>query len=99
MNNRFSGESSRRTAHRLPQMMPRFRRNVILRSLLLCSIGLITGLVITFTQGQKSSLVAAQGVQKQEDQLIREFKLPPAAPAPVYRPQAPSQPEPAPVAP
>jgi hypothetical protein len=55
--------------------------------------------VITFTQGQKSGLVTAQGVQKQEDQIIREFKLPPASQAPVYQPQAPIQPEPAPAEP
>ncbi|KAM3096108.1 cellulose biosynthesis cyclic di-GMP-binding regulatory protein BcsB [Phormidesmis sp. 146-12] len=91
MNNRFSGHS-RRNLRRLPR--------TVLRSLLLSSIGLITGLVITFAQGHHSAIVTAQGVQKQEDQLIREFKLPPAQPAPVYQPQAPvSQPEPAPAAP
>jgi cellulose synthase operon protein B len=86
MNNWSSGHS-RRNSRRLPR--------TVLRSLLLCSIGLITGFVITFAQGHKSGVVA-QGVQKQEDQLIREFKLPPASQAPVYQPQAPvSQPEPA----
>jgi len=67
----------------------------VLLSLLLCSIGLITGFIV-FAQGHTSAIVPAQGVQKQEAQLIREFKLPPAQPAPVYQPQAPvSQPEPA----
>ena len=74
------------------------RRTSLLRSLFLCGIGLITGCVILLSQDHKSDLVVAQGVKKQEDQLIREFKLPSSPPqAPVYRPQAPAyRPEPAP---
>lgn len=88
MNNWFSGHAQR-SSRRLPRM--------VLRSLLFCGIGLMTGLIITVAQGQKSDFATAQGVQKQEDQLIREFKLPnPPSQAPVYQPQAPVyRPEPA----
>ncbi len=90
MKNRFSGHS---THDRRP-----IRRS-ILRSLFLCGIGLITGCVILLSQDHKSDLVVAQGVKKQEDQLIREFKLPSSPPqAPVYRPQSPVY-RPAPTAP
>lgn len=102
MNKRFSGHSPlRRTQSR------RFSRSMLMRSLLLCCTGLITGLAIVLLNGHQPEVVSAQNIQKQEDQLIREFKLPTApvqAPvyrpqAPVYRPQSPAyQPEPAPAA-
>ena len=80
MKNRFSGQlPSPRDRHLLG-------RTSRLRSLLFIGVGLIAGWVILLSQDHTSDRVAAQGVQKQEDQLIRSFKLPSASPAPVYRP-------------
>ncbi len=76
----------------------RFSKAMLTRTLVLCCAGLVTGLAIVLLHTQ--SPISAQGVQKQEDQLIRDFKLPNSSvEAPVYRPQAPVyQPEPAPAA-
>lgn len=74
---------------------------MLTRTLILCCAGLMTGLAIVLIHAQQPIAVSAQGIQKQEDQLIRDFKLPSTpAEAPIYRPQAPvyqPEPEPAPV--
>ena len=74
------------------------------RSLILCGLSLITGLLIVLAQSDRTFIAVSQGVQQQEDQVIRNFKLPsnpaPAAPAPEPAPEpAPAAPEPAYVAP
>ncbi|WP_225895283.1 cellulose biosynthesis cyclic di-GMP-binding regulatory protein BcsB [Leptolyngbya sp. NIES-2104] len=71
---------------------------MLTRTLVLCCAGLVTGLAIVLLHAQHPIAVSAQGIQKQEDQLIRDFKLPSTpAEAPIYRPQAPVyQPEPEP---
>ena len=95
MNNRFSAKPPTSSArHRL------FRW----RSLWWGALACLTSLGIIWSQAWHSpwlSPVLAQGVQKQEDQLIRDFKLPDPAPqAPIYQPApaapAPTDPEPAP---
>ena len=60
------------------------------RSLILCGLSLVTGLLIVLAQSDRTFIAVSQGVQQQEDQVIRNFKLPsnPAAPEPV----APSEP-------
>jgi cellulose synthase operon protein B len=90
MNNRFSEQKQ--------PNRPR-RRLTRLRLLLLSGLACLTGLVVVVTQSVQFSPAIAQGVQKQEDQLIQDFKLPDPAPqAPVYRPEpAAPAPEPAPV--
>ncbi|BAU14225.1 hypothetical protein LEP3755_47700 [Leptolyngbya sp. NIES-3755] len=71
---------------------------MLTRTLILCCAGLVTGLAIVLLHAQQPIAVSAQGIQKQEDQLIRDFKLPNTpAEAPVYRPQAPVY-QPAPIA-
>jgi hypothetical protein len=72
---------------------------MLTRTLILCCAGLVTGLAIVLLHAQHPIAVSAQSVQKQEEQLIRDFKLPSTpVEAPVYRPQAPAyQPEPAPI--
>lgn len=72
---------------------PQFSKALIIRALLLC--GIITGFAIVLLCTQ-SPIVLAQSIQKQEDQLIRDFKLPSApTQAPVYRPPVPDEPSPA----
>ncbi|MBD1825473.1 cellulose biosynthesis cyclic di-GMP-binding regulatory protein BcsB [Cyanobacteria bacterium FACHB-DQ100] len=87
MNKRLSDQSSRRGS-----------KTMLTRTLILCCAGLVTGLAIVLLHAQYSIAGSAQGIQKQEEQLIRDFKLPSTpAEAPIYRPQAPAyQPEPAP---
>ncbi len=78
----------------------------LIRSLLLCGLSVVTGLLIVLSQGDRSPIAVGQGVQQQEDQVIRNFKLPPApapepaapepaAPEPVYIAPEPAAPEPA----
>lgn len=91
MNKRFSDQSSHSGHPR------RFSKTLLKRALILCCAGLVTGLAIVLLHTPQP--ISAQGVQRQEDQLIRDFKLPSTpVEAPVYRPQAPVyQPEPAPI--
>ncbi|MBW4470401.1 MAG: cellulose biosynthesis cyclic di-GMP-binding regulatory protein BcsB [Stenomitos rutilans HA7619-LM2] len=66
-------------------------------SLLLCGSVFITGFGLPLLNGQWGESVMAQStnVQKQEDQIIRDFTLPKApSEAPVYRPAPPSADEP-----
>lgn len=80
--------STTRAAISRPRLSPRVAAWVLLPA----HIGIWVGSLTTLVEAQID-----KDVQKQEDQLIREFAPPPAAPAPVYRPPAPaSQPEPAP---
>ena len=73
------------------------------RSLILCGLSLVTGLLIVLAQSDRTFIAVSQGVQQQEDQVIRNFKLPsnPAAPAPAApepaapEPEQPAAPEPA----
>ena len=79
------------------------------RSLIFCGLSLITGLLIVLAQSDRTFIAVSQGVQQQEDQVIRNFKLPsnpaPAAPEPAApEPAAPADPvyvapEPEPTAP
>lgn len=89
MNKRFSDQSSHSGQPR------RFSKTMLKRTLILCCAGLVTGLAIVLLHMPQP--LSAQGIQKQEDQLIRDFKLPSApVEVPIYRPQAPIyQPEPA----
>jgi len=66
----------------------------IVRAILLGALSLASGLVIVFSQGTPQ-IAVSQGLQQQEDQVIRKFDLP-TAPA-VPQPAAP-EPEPMPVA-
>jgi cellulose synthase operon protein B len=72
------------------------------RALLLSALGLATGLVIVLSQGDARQVAVSQGLQQQEDQVIRKFDLPPApAPEPAAPAPEPAAPEsaPEPVAP
>lgn len=81
-----------------PTQSRRAAKTMLTRTLILCCAGLVTGLAIVLLHAQHPIAVSAQSVQKQEEQLIRDFKLPSTpVEAPVYRPQAPVYPpEPAP---
>ncbi len=75
------------------------------RALLLSALGLATGLVIVLSQGDARQVAVSQGLQQQEDQVIRKFDLPPApepaapAPEPLPEPVAPEPAAPEPTAP
>lgn len=80
----------------IPLVLRCRRRLTGLRLLLLSSLACITSLAIVLMQSPHFSPAVAQGVQKQEDRLIQEFKLPDPAPqAPVYQPAAPVEAAPA----
>ncbi len=86
----------------LKQSSPRWRGKAITWLALLCGSGLLVVLAAGLLPGPWSSKLAvaqAPAVQKQEDQIIRDFTLPPApaqppvyqpAPAPVYNAPAPA---------
>lgn len=72
------------------------------KTLLFSALSLATGLVIVLAQGDRSQIAVSQGLQQQEDQVIRKFDLPtaPAAPEPAApEPTAPEPVVPEPVAP
>lgn len=95
---------------RYPNFSPSHRRSLfrrlrtwnplVLRSCLLGGLGLLTGLVVLLSHSDPSGVALSQGIQQQEDQVIRNYKLPSAPPpAPVYQPApqpAPAEPAPAP---
>ncbi len=93
MNKRFSKPSAKNNAT-LKRLRVALTHSTT-RSLILCGLSLVTGLLIVLAQGEGRQVAVSQGVQQQEDQLIRNFKLP-TAPAP--EPAAP-EPAPEPVAP
>ncbi|MEB3295290.1 MAG: cellulose biosynthesis cyclic di-GMP-binding regulatory protein BcsB [Synechococcales bacterium] len=73
------------------------RRNPWLRSLLFCSVSLLTGWIVLCSQVDRPVALGQDSLQQQENQEIRKYQLPSEpAPAPVYRPPAPAAPEPAP---
>ncbi|MGI0495073.1 cellulose biosynthesis cyclic di-GMP-binding regulatory protein BcsB [Alkalinema pantanalense CENA528] len=85
--------SSRRFRFVKPRWTP-----LMLRSCLLGGLSLLTGLVVLLSHSDPGGIALSQGIQQQEDQVIRNYKLPSAPPpAPVYQPApdpAPAQPAP-----
>lgn len=80
---RSASQRNRRSRHRISSRVAAW-------ILLPVHAGMVLGSLTTLAQAQMD-----QSVQKQEDQLIRQFTPPPPAPAPVYQPPAPA-PAPAP---
>ena len=70
----------------------------IVRAILLGALSLASGLVIVLSQGTPQ-IAVSQGLQQQEDQVIRKFDLPPAAAPEPPQERAPESVAPEPVAP
>ena len=109
--NKRSSKAKKQFTNKLKLPSFSFLRMATRRSLILCGLSLVTGLLIVLAQSDRTFIAVSQGVQQQEDQIIRNFKLPsnpqPATPDPepaasepaAPEPEQPAAPEPAYVAP
>jgi cellulose synthase operon protein B len=65
----------------------------VLRNLMLCGFGLLSGLVVVLSNMGWSDNAVGQNLQQREDQVIRNYQLPTApASAPIYQPAPPTAP-------